>query len=299
MSTDPGIHDTEPAVRPVKTDPGLGVVVREAVEQATATVTEPTPPSPPPSDVAPGRAARAGGDSTPVPPETDGLLSGLIASENEAYFRKAKPGSQSSGEAAAAFHGQPRAVAPGNPTPPPEPPVLLRRSVELELANPPPPLERAQRDTDPPARVRPAPETLPEPTVPLPAPRGAWTDRAIAFGLAALAVGALGIIAVRWIGGSEPASSTRPVTTSTAAPPVAQAPPGPAIPPPPAVVPPPPAIDPTSLSAEPQSVPETPLSRPGKAPRTPPGSRHVAGQAGSAAPGEVLPPPKDDVKRSM
>jgi hypothetical protein len=331
MST--GSHDTQPEGRHVTTDPGLGVTVRERTDPGVAPVVS-TPatlervregvdrdaetPVPPISLSSPARdmpraAARIGGDPTPVPPElTDGLLSGLIASENEAYFRKAKAGSESSGEAAAAFHGKPHVVAPGNPTPPPEPPVLLRRSVEVELAdrealaraNPPPVLERKDRDTDPPSPVR-RMESMPEPTVPLPEPRTVWTEKAIAFGLAVLAVGALGIIVVRWVGGSAPAASQANPTrgtasTTTAAPPVAQGAPAPEvqIPPPPTAAPAPAAVD-TAVAAEPLPA-EAPPVRPGvKGPRVNPGTRRAPAQNGTTGPVEVVPPPKDDVKRQM
>jgi hypothetical protein len=327
MST--GSHDTQPEARHVTTDPGLGVTVRERTDPGVAPVVstaatlekvggevdrDAETPVPPISLASPARevpraALRLGGDPTPVPPElTDGLLSGLIASENEAYFRKAKAGSDSSGEAAAAFHGKPHVVAPGNPTPAPEPPVLLRRSVEVELAdrealaraNPPPVLDRKDRDTDPPSPVR-RMESMPEPTVPLPEPRTVWTEKAIAFGLAALAVGALGIILVRWIGGGAPAASeanpTRATTaTTTAAPPAEQ--PAVQIPPPPTAAPAPPVVD-TAVAAEPLPT-ETPGVRPGgKSPRVGPGTRKAPAQSGTTGPVEVVPPPKDDVKRQM
>jgi hypothetical protein len=321
-----GTHDTEPDKPHVPTDPGLGVTVTrtdpgvapasrtlEIVGDASAT---PAPvavdrdaetPVPAISAAAPARAvppaaARLGGDVTPVPPETDGLLSGLIASENEAYFRKAKASSQSSGEAAAAFHGAPHAVAPGNPTPPPEPPVLLRRSVEMELADVDAlaraggaDVGRAQRDTDPPSPVRPIPE-LSEPTLPLPEPRAAWTDKAVAFGLAVLAVGAIGVILVKWTGGSAPETPPAEVThaapdSTAVVPPVTAA-----IPPPPPVQPAAPLPVDTAVQAEPVG-PEPSAVRPTRGPRV----RRVPGAVpgASSGPVEVAPPPKDDVKRSM
>jgi hypothetical protein len=323
MNMATGTHDTEPDKPHVSTDPGLGVTVGNRTDPGVAPVraleivgdssATPAPvavdreaetPVPPisavPARAVPPAAARLGGDMTPVPPETDGLLSGLIASENEAYFRKAKAGAQSSGEAAAAFHGAPHAVAPGNPTPPPEPPVLLRRSVEMELADVDAlataggaDVGRAQRDTDPPSAVKPKQE-LSEPTLPLPEPRAAWTDKAVAFGLAVLAVGAIGVILVKWAGGSAPETPPVEVThtapTSTAvAPPVTAA-----IPPPPVETAAPPPVD--TAVAEPVS-PEPSAARPNRGPRV----RRTPGSApgSSSGPVEVAPSPKDDVKRTM
>jgi hypothetical protein len=146
-------------------------------------------------------------------------------------------------------------------------------------------------------------ERLAEPTVPLlPEPRSQWTDKAIAFGLAALAVGAVGIIVVRWFGGSSDAPSQAEVTApahATAPPPVVVAPlraiPAP---PPPASVPAPPEVN-TALSAEP-AVPEAPAQRPvGRPPRVNPATRRAPVPGGTGEPVEVAPPPKDDVKRSM
>jgi hypothetical protein len=330
MNMATGTHDTEPEKPHVPTDPGLGVTVKTQTDPGVApplrtleVVASATPapvgidrdaetPVPAISAGSPARqvprAAALGGDMTPVPPETDGLLNGLIASENEASSRKAKASSQSSGEAAAAFHGAPHAVAPGNPTPTPEPPVLLRRSVEMELADvgalaksDDPLGGRVERDTDPPSPVKRNPD-LPDPTIPLPAPRAVWTDKAVAFGLAALAVGALGVILVKWTGAST--SEAPPVevthvapTSSTTAPPVAAGSWTAAIPAPPVQTaePPAPAVD-TATVAEPVS-PEPAVARPGKGPRV----RRAPGAAPAASSGpvEVTPPPKDDVKRSM
>jgi hypothetical protein len=330
-------HDTQPE-RHVTTDPGLGVTVAERTDPGLAPPSGPVPTleiigeasaTPPPVGVDrdaatplpggdPGRVVprkvQGGGEQTPVPPEADGLLNGLIASENEAYFRKAKAGAQSSGEAAASFHAAPRAVAPGNPTPPPEAPVLLRRSVELEAADiealakvAPVPERRTERDTDPPGAVM--RERPPEPTMRLPDPRSPWTEKAIAFGLAMLAVGAIGIIAVRWLGGPDASSTPQPAPTHANPPtatPAAVRPavaPEPSIPPPPPEVAPAPSVVDTAAAADPAS-PETTAPRPGARPRgkglpAEPGTRRAPGQASPGAPGEVVPPAKDDVKRSM
>src|SRR5579859_2990235 len=100
MPTDPGRNDTDPQPR-VSTDPGLGVVVRPVLGVERA-ITEPVPqPSPSPSDVAP---SAADADVTPVPPETDGILDGLIAGQNKVHFRTPRPSPESHGEDSAAFH---------------------------------------------------------------------------------------------------------------------------------------------------------------------------------------------------
>jgi hypothetical protein len=328
----PDRNDTQPEGPRVSTDPGMGVTVKErtdpgvappvSLSRALEVVTEESAPpvggasddvATQPAAAVPVRVlprAERVPEPTPVPPEADGLLNGLIASENEAYFRKAKASAQSSGEAAAAFHGQPHAVAPGNPTPPPEAPVLLRRSVELEvadaeaLAKAQSERKRSDRDTDPAGRSGPVPELLPEPTVPLPEPGSPWTDRAIAFGLALLAVGALGIAAVRWLGHRAPPEETSFTShsegspASTAQPAVTAAPPPPVAPESTVSIPPPPPVaDPTSTAAEPVSA--DPVQRPTRAPRAPAAPRKASAPGASSAPGEAPPTPKDDVKRSM
>jgi hypothetical protein len=108
---------------------------------------------------------------------------------------------ETSGEDAASFYGEPRAVSPGVPTMPPEPPVMIEPQVEAE-AEAVRPRSRADRVTVPIARVREAAKTMPPmaPRPPESSPRGTWSHTAIAFVLAALAVGALGIIALRWLG---------------------------------------------------------------------------------------------------
>jgi hypothetical protein len=338
--TDPGVAPpaSMPSTLEVLTEPAPLRAPVAGVDRDAATpvapLVRPYPERVIPIASAPLPNVRSQSDATPVPPETDGLLNGLIASENEAYFRKAKAGAQSSGEAAAAFHVEAQAVAPANLTPPPEPRVVLRRSLDMEIADAealvgkavpaasplelavtePPAFdpaidaraeraaeeERATRDTDPPAPVR---ERLAEPTVPLlPDPRSQWTDKAIAFGLAALAVGAVGIIAVRWFGGSSASPSPTEVTApahATAPPPVEVAPlPSIPAPPPPAAIPAPSVVN-TAMSAEP-AVPEAPVQRPvGRPPRVNPTTRRAPVPGGSSEPAEVTPPAKDDVKRSM
>jgi hypothetical protein len=293
------------------TDPGLAPPSSQVAQAARLEVVAPAGHAGPerarPLDMSPELpplAPRMGGDPTPVPPE-DGLLNGLIASESEAYFHRAKAASASSGEAAAAFHAEPRELAQGNPTPPPEPPVLLRRSVEMDIAEasalaarPPP----AEAPTDPiPRDLRRA--TPPDATIPLPAPRGPMLERVLAFAVAVMVVGIIGILLVRWLSADEvaappvpPASQASQASTSVPSPPPVTA----AIPPPPEPVA---TASPAPVQADPAPVVET---RPTGKTNALPGSRtnpRVAplsnGGASSSAPVEVAPPQKNDVKRSM
>src|SRR5580692_5438933 len=244
-----GMLKTDPENRKVTTDPGIAPPSSDFRQDADA------PPELPPLPT------RLGGDSTPVPPEvTDGLLSGLIAGENEAYFRRAKAAPATNGDAAAAFHGGPHPLSVGSPTPPPEEPVLLRSSVEKDIAemsvvraSRPDGIAQGRRSrpdeaTDPdPAALRaskPPPEKLVEKavdrTLPLPAPRSPGTEVLLAFAAAALAVGVVAVLLTRGLSGS-PATAASPSSTSTSgvASAAASAPPPPAPPPPQAPSPPP------------------------------------------------------------
>lgn len=247
---------------------------------------------------------RVKGEQTPVPPEmTDGLLSGLIAGENEAYFRRAKAAPASNGDAAAAFHGGPSALGAGNPTPPPEPPVLLRRSVETEIvrASLPPPdgLRGDARDSNP-AGARGHAKNKLEATVPNPAPRAPGMEMLTAFAVAALAAGLVAILVVRGVWGGSTntaASSPPPAPLATAASQPQPASPPPSLPPPPAPVDTSPPVTPpvpaAIASAAPVTKPtvKTPAAR-AQGPRASPSASATSAPA-------VLPPPKDDVKRSM
>jgi hypothetical protein len=316
VTTDRGLAPPSEPEPKKGTDPGVAPPSGAA---AALEVVDPTAPTPPPvSEVVPAvkvldaspelppLAIRLGGDPTPVPAEmTDGLLSGLIASENEAYFRRAKAASASAGDAAAAFHGEPRPVSPGNPTPPPEPPVLLRRSVEMDIVEAAHSAssrrERSEVTTEPnPVDLRFAPrEALPDPTMPLPEPRPPWAEKAVAFGAAVLAVGVIGVLLVRWLsGGPTPATpQTAQSEVQTASPPV---PPSVPVEPRAASIPSAQTPDPTpTAEAQPartSGASGRPVS-PGQGPRTTPTTPRAPHSSG--APPEVVPPPKDDVKRSM
>jgi hypothetical protein len=309
-ATDPGVAppSSQPAVLEVMDPNAATAPTPPPVAAVPAVPLAAVPRAPNVLDASPELppiATRVGGDPTPVPETTDGLLNGLIASENEAYFRRAKPAAASSGEAAAAFHGDPHPVAPGNPTPPPEPPVLLRRSVEMDIEEAARigsrPRDRSEVTTEPnpldlPIAQRSALEgPSPDPTIELPEPRPAWTEKAVAFGIAVLAVGAIGLLLLRWLSTDDgkttaPPASTAPPVVQTAAPlpPVS----GTAIPPPqPASSP-----EPTPM-AEAQPPPKSTVrgtSATPPAPRTIPRASHSA-----EGPQEAVPPPKDDVKRSM
>jgi hypothetical protein len=318
VTTDRGLAPPSGLDPKKATDPGVAPPSSPPASLEVVDSTASTAPTPPPvapvapavrapsvldaSPELPPLAVRLGGDPTPVPETTDGLLNGLIASENEAYFRRAKAASASSGEAAAAFHGQPRAVSPGSPTPPPEPPVLLRKSVEMDIDEAakvaPQRRDRSEATTEPnpldvPVAPRAVPEDrLPDPTIELPEPRPPWIEKAVAFGVAVLAVGAIGLLLVRWLSpdeakGTPPTTSAAPPVVQTAAPPLPVA----SIPPPPPRAPAP--------SADPTPTAEAQPARPVKA--TPPSSPRTTPRAARSAEGpqEVVPPPKDDVKRSM
>jgi hypothetical protein len=288
---------TDPGLAPPSSSPAAQTARLEVV--APASLARPLDMSPelPPS------APRMGGDPTPVPPE-DGLLNGLIASESEAYFHRAKAASASSGEAAAAFHAEPRALAQGNPTPPPEPPVLLRRSVEMDIAEasalaarPPP----AEAPTDPiPRDLRRA--TPPDATIPLPAPRGPLLERVLAFAVAVMVVGIVGILVVRWLTADEVAAPhvSLPVPATAQA---AQVPTSVSSPPPVTAAIPPPEPVAAPVQADPSPVVETrPTGKTNALPGSRPNSRVAPpsnGGASSGAPVEVAPPQKNDVKRSM
>ena len=358
VRTDPGISpgggDADPAAKK-STDPGIAPPLTQTARLA---VVETTAPIPPPVVAAPAvlggpggvpqalparqvidaspelppASARLGGDPTPVPAEmTDGLLSGLIASESEAYFGKAKAASASSGEAAVAFHGPARAVAPGAPTQPPEPPVMLRRSIEMDIVaaargqeasrqrlNDPnavtdPMLEDPRRV--PTVRVQPARavaasgqarverDVRKDETFVLPETESRRTVMIVAAGVAVLAL--IGALAWMRSGRSEPAPSvaTAPVSADSVA--VSAPIPLPSIPPPPvqasatpaetaATAVPAPSEAPLATSAEAQP------THPTKGPRAPGVQRTTPRATPSAgSPPEVLPPAKDDVKRSM
>jgi hypothetical protein len=332
ITTDPGLSPESGAGEAnakKSTDPGIAP---PSVQPARLEVVDPTAPTPPPDESNPSfvrrhefdaspelppAAPRFGGEPTPVPAEmTDGLLSGLIASESEAYFRRAKAASASSGDAAAAFHGGPRALAPGSPTPAPEPPVLLRRSVEMDIveaeragvipSKPEPQLEDEAENslgdtTDPnPGDFR---RRVPlDPTLPLPAPRAPWLEKALAFGIAVVAVSLIGVLLVRWLSGNDPGPSApvsavspvgqEPVVAAQpVAPPQAAVP----IPPPPAAETVVPSPQPVNQAATPSAAEPPVRSSKGPGPRVTP--RAAQGTGGPAP--ETLPPPKDDVKRSM
>jgi hypothetical protein len=334
-------QDTDPSGRRVTTDPGLAPEpgLKKSTDPGLAPPSTPgarleirdaTPPMDPPvalgsshlaldaSPELPPSAVRFGGDATPVPAElTDGLLNGLLASQNEAYFRRAKAASASSGEAAAAFHGEPHVVPQGSPTPAPEPPVLLRRSVEMDIAKT---QEEPQANREPaaipetelptnPKQARIRESTPSDATVPLPAPRSRWIEKALAFAVAVMVVGIVGILLVRWLS-DEPANRplgnpalahpplATPATSAHAAATRAEAPvaaPAPADPAP---------VSPSAPAAQTQPPPTEalPVRPTGKgSPSRGDNSQAAPVRAPRPAPspGEVLPREKDDVKRSM
>jgi hypothetical protein len=151
-------------------------------------------------------------EGTPVPPEaTDALLSGLLNGENESYFHKTKPAAASSGEAAVAYAAGPHPLMPASPTPPPQPAVLLRQSVEMDAVNI--AALMAQRQGQGAARAQ-APDQTPPPgdadverrrlptevMAPLVVPmKGRWVDRWLAFGLTAAVVALAAVAVVRWL----------------------------------------------------------------------------------------------------
>jgi hypothetical protein len=301
-----GMQDTGPESRKVKTDPGIA-------PPSAGSGNEPAGDS-----IAPAATPPAG-DLTPVPPE-DGLLSGLIAGENEAYFRRAKAAPASNGDGAAAFHGGPHSVSAGNPTPAPEAPVRLRDSVEKDIAEmdvvrasqPGAPKRargsRAEEATDPDPtspRANDKKKGL-DPTVPNPAPRTPGMETMLAFGAAALAVGVIALLLVRGLTGAGRASASQatespsaPVAATAA---IAQPAAPPPSPPPPVVAPPTPPAPAVDNTPAMPAIAATPAAaaHPAKPAVKAPAPRATAPRApASAGSPAALPPPKDDVKRSM
>jgi hypothetical protein len=292
-----GMQEVKPAGRQVKTDPGVA-----PPQTGSAKDTDPEGLGLSPS-------APLGGEPTPVPPETtDGLLSGLMAGENEGYFRRAKEASASNGDAAVAFHGGPRSVSVGNPTPPPEAPVLLRRSVEMDIervsSRPGVPWGEvfAAEETDDRKQVALREGPPLDPTVPLPAPTAPGTpgtDRVLAFAVAALGAIVIVFLLVHALSGREPSTPVPPPVTASAAPvqpaaTTATPPVGFPIPPPPSSESPPPTTPAVEAS--------TSVARPARPMGKTPASRMTGPRASpntSAVPAAAFPVPKNDVKRSM
>ncbi len=246
-------HDTDPdgpAHPHVPTDPGLGAAKTTetgppAGVKPSEVTTEPGPSSVKASlrdaaSVTPILDAKgqvveitpipveplpaASPDPTPVPPgATERLLNGLLRAENDAYFHKTKQASESSGEGAAAFHTSPRLVDPGNSTPPPEPPVLLRRSVEKDIADLGAGLAskgKSERRSDPPSILDAPMRRGLEPTdISLPkAPgRSHWVERIVAVAGAAVAVTLLSLLVLRWMKSPEPDATPAPPTAPATA----------------------------------------------------------------------------------
>jgi hypothetical protein len=200
---------------------GLGRDITPVMPRSDAITQETPAPAGANAPVAP--AATAGPrvavllEGTPVPPEaTEALLTGLLKGENESYFHKAKPASESSGEAAVAYAAGPHVVSRSNPTPPPQPAVMLRRSLELDIAGgpaTPPPPAVASPPEPPPPPTPPTPTVPPsadrdrlrataptEQTMPLVVPlKGKWVDRWLAFVLAAALAGLVCMGMVHWL----------------------------------------------------------------------------------------------------
>jgi hypothetical protein len=291
VSTDPGLGEAK-----ATTDPGLAPQFEPfpSIDRSAPTPPESSAPishrhaqAPPlPLSASPSPrpvVVRFGGEPTPLPPEvTEGLLSGLIASENEAYFQKTKAAAESAGEANASFHGAAHSISPGIPTPLPEPPVMLRTSVELDIANAAALRTKgdgAGRELEKTQRIVRPKSASPDPTFTMPPPRSAWGDKWIAFAGVAVTLGAVGILAVRWLdeGGtaaSQEATSATPTATPT----------------------PTPTPTPTESATPTAEVDAGAAVRPGSKvdvpPRaTVPSARRVGGSSN--------PPPKDDVKRTM
>lgn len=308
-------NDTDPdsplTRQRVATDPGLGAP-RKAQTPAGSDG-DPTPVLAPKGDDAPSRpfAMKPRTDPTPVPATTDMLLSGLIASESEAYFKKTKPAAESSGEAAVAFAAGPHTLQTRNPTPPPEPAILLRRSLEMDLVkgadkrdDPTPPTalySGASGASSPPRRREPEPTEI---DMPLRPGRPIWVERSGAFIAAALIVGAVGMLLFRWMAPHAQPSEATPFV----APPVQ-----PSMQPsmqtsgaqPAAPAPRPPLVT-TAMVQAPQAPVATP---PETAPVKASSSRPVTAPRGMGPgpsrmlpppdPGDPVPPPKDDVKRTL
>jgi len=287
-----GINDTDPDIQShlatKTTDPGIAPPKVEAPPRQDPPG-EITPVLPPPSGPASVRAPRVAVilEGTPVPPEaTDALLAGLARAETDAYFHKAKPASESHGEAAVAFASGPRPLPAANPTPPPQPAVMLRRSLEMDIIRAAQPVEPPPPPAEPPPRRR-SPSagdvfggavTQPrqaEPDPPAKPVRPKWVDRGLAFGATALIATIVGVVTVRLLSPAAPEEGTSPTASNAAAP-------GPPIAAPPArsavAVPPVPTDTPSALEA---NAPPTPTGRP------------------SAAPSASALPPKSDVKRAM
>jgi hypothetical protein len=296
-----GMQEVKPAGRQVKTDPGVA-----PPQTGSAKDTDPEGLGVSPS------ATPLGGERTPVPAETtDGLLSGLMAGENEGYFRRAKAASASNGDAAVAFHGGPRPVSMRNPTPPPEAPVLLRRSVEMDIervsSRPGVPwgevLGAEEADDPKQLALRESPPL--DPTVPLPAPTAPGTpgtDRVLAFAVAALGAIVIAFLIVRAFSNREATAPAPPPVSASAAPaqPAAAAAPSTTAPPPVAFpISPPPSPEsssPTTPAVEASSTVARPGRPMGKTPARTPGPR-ASPNTGGVPP--AFPAPKDDVKRSM
>jgi hypothetical protein len=296
------MSDSKPEKRPrVPTDPGLGepkaITAPGPPPVAPLPVVDrnaPTPPEESPTESPSPRpvAVRLGGEPTPLPPEaTEGLLTSLIESESEAYFRREKA-SESHGESAVAFHGAPHALSPGVATPLPEPAVMLRSSVELDIAEianaalHDSALEDTRRMTRRSAVSR-------DPTLTLAPPRSVSSDKWIAFGAAAVIVAAIGIVGVRW------AQERTPVAHVGKA--AASAPPTPTVPAPmPMPVPEPPTPAATSTPTPDPTLEIPAESKPALTPRALPSASRPPRPAAppSAAPPHAA-PQKDDVKRSM
>jgi hypothetical protein len=301
-----GMQEVKPAGRQVKTDPGVA-----PPQTGSAKDTDPEGLG------ISSSATPLGGEPTPVPQETtDGLLSGLMAGENEGYFRRAKEASASNGDAAVAFHGGPRPVSVRNPTPPPEAPVLLRRSVEMDIervsSRPGVPWGEvfAAEETDDPKQLALRESPPLDPTVPLPAPTAPGTpgtDRVLAFAVAALGAIVIAFLLVHALSSREATTSVPPPVTASAAPAQQAATTTPlATPPPPTTasppvgfpIPPPPSPE----SPAPTTPASTSVARPARPMGKTPASRMTGPRASpntGVAPPAAFPVPKDDVKRSM
>ncbi len=337
--------DGSPSRPRVPTSPGLAPVPAEPPQLAlagpTGEVTPVLPPRTPGDKTAPNPPAPPVAmllEGTPVPPEaTDALLTGLLNGENASYFNKAKPSSESSGEAAVAYHAGPHALSAASPTPVPQPAVMLRRSVEMDIVSvaalglAPAPggvqtPESPAEDQGPPAvessppsarRMASAPTEMTLPfVVPL---KGRWLDRWLAFAAAAAFAGVIGIVMVHWLSPVPP-----PETPAAAGPvtPTATTGPGPsavaAMPAAPAMtIPPvPPAVDPPVAPADsPKPAALAPASAPPVTPSTAHAAQAVAPRSTGHGPASAkpivpalppsasaappVPPAKGDMKREI